>query len=210
MRRRRVTPGDGRALPPFRWWHLLRGRHLFFFTIDRADGSHGRYALDVRTSGKEAGDEGMAYVYLDERQCAKSALPAAIPIEGGVLEAAYGIAGLKRARYLAADGRSRALVPDPGSAVGRRLEFARVHPRASTVVGAISIVLLIGGVGANVLQFVEPVLQIPPIVERFGRFESPIQLPVWLSITLAIAAGIGASERALRLRYHWLLDGVGI
>jgi hypothetical protein len=36
-----------------------------------------------------------------------------------------------------------------------------------------------------------------------------VQLPVWANIALTIAAAVASTERALRLRYHWLLDGAG-
>lgn len=208
-RPRRVKRGDGRPLEPYRWWDLLFGRSLFFLEIDRADGGRSDYALDIRQSGKQSGDFGMAYIYLDSRQQAKAELPARFPVDGGAIEVAYGTAGLKRAHFVDAGGESRPLTAHPKSAVGRRLEFARGFPRTSTVIGAVSVVLLLVGVGVNALQIVEPVLQIPPVVEAFGRFESPVRLPVWLNITLGVAAGFAAWERALRVRYNWLLDGMG-
>lgn len=197
-------------LEPFRWWHLIAGRSLFYLVLDRAGGGRSVYALDVRMSGKQAGDFGRAYVYLDSRQQWKADLPASFPVEGGEIQVAYGAAGLKRAHYVTGSGDSRPLAPHPRSAAGRRLRLTRTHPRVSGIIGAISIVLLLVGVGVNGLQLIEPILQIPPVVERIGRIESPIHLPIWLNVTLAITAGFAAWERALRLRYNWLLDGIGV
>ncbi|WP_208007730.1 hypothetical protein [Labedella endophytica] len=208
-RARRVAPGDESVLEPFRWWHLLNGRQLFYVTVELTGTRRSAYALDVRSSGKQSGDFGMAYVYLDGRQLLRAELPAEFPVEGGVIDVAYGAAGLKRAHYVTPNGIATPLTPEPRSAVGRRMRFARTHPSASRWIGAVSIVLLLAGVIVNGLQLIEPVLQIPPVVERIGRFESPIHLPVWLNVTLGVLAGIGASERALRLRYNWLLDGLG-
>ncbi|MFC7592159.1 hypothetical protein ACFQYP_56870 [Nonomuraea antimicrobica] len=48
----------------------------------------------------------------------------------------------------------------------------------------------------------------PPVTQRFGTFTSPIRLPGWLNFTLALGAAAGGWERALRLRYNWLLDSM--
>lgn len=81
----------------------------------------------------------------------------------------------------------------------------------SRVVGGVAVVLLLVGVGLNVLQIIEPISRIPripPIAESVGVFESPLHLPLWLNLTLGLGAALGSTERALKLRYHWLLDGV--
>ena len=67
--------------------------------------------------------------------------------------------------------------------------------------------LLLIGIGLNVLQAAEPISQIPPIAESLGSFHSPVHLPVWLNLVLGFGAVIGAVERGMQLRYHWLLDG---
>ncbi len=42
-----------------------------------------------------------------------------------------------------------------------------------------------------------------------GVSEPPIHLPLWLNIALGPAAAPASTERALRLRHHWLLDAGG-
>lgn len=160
-------------------------------------------------SGRQSGDFGLVHVYIDGRHTAQSPLPALIPVEGGVIEVTVTEAGIRRAHYLPDGAAPRQLTPHPKSAIGRRLQFDRDHPVLGRWVGAISIALLVTGVGLNVLQLLEPISQIEPIAERFGRFESPIHLPLWLNIALGFGAGLASTERALRLRFRWWLDGLG-
>jgi len=206
----RVRGGDGRALTPFRWWHLLTGRKLFYLPRAGREGAEAEYAVDVYPSGKhaDANGYGKAHLFRDGRHYQEARLPAVFPIEGGYIEVAETLSGLKRAHFVTADGETR-LTPDPRSAIGRRLHFDSAHPAASRSIAAVSVVALIVGLGLNAVQLLEPILGIPPIVEQFGRFESPIHLPIWLNVALGVAAGLASTERALRLRYHWLLDAAG-
>ncbi len=206
---RRLRPGDGRPLQPFRWWHLLTERALLTVGVAGRDGRDVVYAVDVRYYGRKGGVEGRAHLFRDGRHHAQSTLPAIFPVEGGTIEVVGSTYGLRRAHYVAAGGAEHPLVPDPRSAAGRRLRLDREHPVASRVVGGVAVVLLLAGVGLNLMQLLEPISAIPPVVERFGRFESPIHLPLWLNISLAVGAGLASMERGLRLRYHWLLDGAG-
>ncbi|MBZ2198208.1 hypothetical protein [Occultella gossypii] len=205
----RTRAGDGRPIEPFRWWHQLAGRRLFALRLVKADGSRANYLVDVRVSGKQAGDLGKVHLYLDERHHAESPLPAVVPVEGGVVEVSLSSVGIRRAHFQPDGGVARQLTPHPRTAIGRRLRFDRDHPVLSRWVGVIAVGMLIVGLGVNVLQLLEPLSQIPPLAQRFGHFESPVQLPLWLNITLGFAAGLASTERALRLKYHWLLDGAG-
>src|SRR5690606_5358148 len=116
---KRMHAGDGRPLEPFRWWHLLSGRKLLRLPLTYADGSHIEYVVDVRTSGKQARDndsdlhEGMVHLYLDGHHDAASPLPAAMPVEGGVIEVSLGSAGLRRAHYLPDGAAAQPLIPHP-------------------------------------------------------------------------------------------------
>jgi hypothetical protein len=49
-------------------------------------------------------------------------------------------------------------------------------------------------------------ITLPLIAATLGTFESPLRLPPWLNLTLGLGAAVGAVERAMRMRYHWLLD----
>lgn len=205
----RTRAGNGRPLEPFRWWHLVAGRKLFSLSLVRADGSQASYDIDVRLSGKQAGGFGMVHLYLDGRHVAESTLPTAIRVEGGVIVVELSTVGLQKAQYLPDEGKARLLTPHPKTAIGRRMQFDRDHPVFSRWVAAIAVFMLLIGVGLNGLQVLEPLSQIPPIAEHFGRFESPLRLPLWLNLALGLGAGFAATERALRLKFNWLLDGVG-
>ena len=202
---RRVRPGDGRPLRSFRWWQLL-SRSLFSLSLPGADGRPTVYAVDVRTTGDENGVV-RADLYRDGRHAASSRVPAAFPVDGGVIEVAATVFGLKRCHYVTPDGGEQQLVPDPRSAAGRRLRLQRDHPALSRWIDAASVVLLLGGLGVVVLELVDAVGRIPVVVDRFGGFTAPVQLPLWLTVTLGLGAVVASTERALRLRYHWLLDG---
>ena len=205
----RTRAGNGRPLEPFRWWHLVSGRKLFSLSLVRTDGSRASYDVDVRLSGKQAGDFGMVHLYLDGRHHAESPLPTAMPVEGDVIVVALSSAGLQRAHYLPDGGKARQLTPHPRTAIGRKMRFDRDHPVLTRWVGVISVVMLVIGVGVNDVQMLESLSQIPPVAEHLGHFASPLRLPLWLNIALGLGAGFAATERALRLKFHWLLDGVG-
>ncbi len=202
---RRVRAGDGRPLERFRWWQQL-SRSLFYLSLTGADGRQVVYAVEVRPAGDHDGRV-RADLYLDGRHHAVSKMPAAFPVEGGTIEVAASAFGLKRCHFVTSDGAKTRLVPDPASAAGRRARLERDHPAVSRVVGRVSAVLLVLGLGAVALELVDVVGRIPPVVERFGGFEAPVHLPLWLTTTLAFGAVAASVERGLRLRYHWLLDG---
>ncbi|WP_223624037.1 hypothetical protein [Microbacterium sp. EST19A] len=203
---RRQKRGDGSPLPPFRWWHLVSGRKLFSLTLPRPGGPDVIYAVDVRTH--DDGDP-RAHLYRDGAQAVVSKLPAAFTVEGGVIQVRAGTYGLRRMHYVTPDRSERRLTPHPRSAIGRRLRLEQTHPVASRWIAAVAIVVLLVGVGVNVPQLVQVISEIPPIAERFGTFVSPIHLPLWLNITLGAGAALASMERGLRLRYHWMLDGLG-
>jgi hypothetical protein len=206
---RRVKAGDGRPLQRFRWWQMFLGRALLHLELTGSDGRRLRYSVDVRYMGDKEDGTVRARLYREGRHAAESKVPAVFPVEGGAIEVATTSFGVKRCHYVTADGTERQLVPDPSSGEGRRARFERRHPAASRVVGFFSVVMLLVGVGLNLLQIAEPVSRIPPIAENIGVFVSPVHLPLWLNITLAVVAALASWERALRLRYHWLLDAGG-
>ncbi|WP_246482900.1 hypothetical protein [Brachybacterium halotolerans] len=135
--------------------------------------------------------------------------PAVFPVEGGAIEVAVSQFGLKRCHLVTADGAEHQLFPDPRSAEGRRARFERRRPGLSRLVGAISTVALLVGVALLLQQIAVPVLRIPPIAERIGHVEPLVVLPLWLNITLGLTTAAASTERALRLRFHWLLDAAG-
>jgi len=204
----RIEPGDGAALGRFRWWQLL-GRSLFHLDLAGPDGRDVRYSVDARQWKTDENGYVKVHLFRDGRRHAVSRAPAFFPVEGGTIEVAMSSFGLKRCHYVEDGGAARQLTPDPGSPEGRRARFERRRPVLSRVVGAVSIVALLVGVVLLLQEIAVPVLQIPPIAERIGPIEPLIHLPLWLTIALGVAAAIASTERALRLRYHWLLDAAG-
>lgn len=82
---------------------------------------------------------------------------------------------------------------------GLRLLIEAVHAAAG---GDSLMVMLLISLAILVPQLVEKAL--PPDV---GTFNSPFDLPVWLNAAVVVGSLSAGTERALRLRYHWLLDG---
>lgn len=204
----RVERGDGSALRRFRWWQLL-GRSLFHIDLADAGDRCVRYTVDVRQWRSDENGYLTVHLYRDGRQHAVSRTPALFPVEGGMIEVAASSFGLKRCHFVADDGAERQLTPDARSAEGRRARFERRRPVLSRVVGAVSIVALLVGVVLLLQEIAVPILQVPPIAERIGPVEPLIRLPLWATISLGLAAALASTERALRLRYHWLLDAAG-
>lgn len=162
--------------------------------------------MDVRVWGDSKG-EVKAQLYRDGQHHAVSKLPAAFPVPGGTVEVVASGYGLKRCHYLPDDGVERQLSPDPASAEGRRARLERTHPTVGRAIGLVSVSVLFLALLLGLPQVVEQISQIPPIAENVGSFTSPIQLPAWLNVSLVVVTLVASTERALRLRYHWLLDG---
>jgi hypothetical protein len=207
---RRVVPGTGRELKPFRWWQPF-SRSLYSLVLGRDDGRQAVYMVDVHhrrrffaTDGK-----GTADLYLDGRHQAQSKLPAVFPAPGGAIEVAESPFGLKRCHYVEAGGEQRPLIPDYTSAEGRRAHLARRHPALSRAISVTSVLLLLISVLLLIPQLIEVAFRLPPVAARFGAFVSPVSLPGWLNSLVGIGAVLASVERALRLRHNHFLDTVG-
>lgn len=205
---KRIDPGDGSPLQRFRWWQQL-GRSLFHLDLEDQGRRPVRYTVDVRQWKTDDNGYVKVHLFRDGRQHAVARAPAVFPVEGGAIEVAVSQFGLKRCHLVTDDGTEHQLVPDPRSAEGRRARFERRRPGLSRLVGAVSTVALLVGVALLLQQIAVPVLRIPPIAERIGPVDPLVALPLWLNIALAVAAAAASTERALRLRYHWLLDAAG-
>ncbi|MGV2985402.1 hypothetical protein ACNPNP_17015 [Microbacterium sp. AGC85] len=202
---RRAKPGDDHPLQRYRWWQMF-SRSLFHL---RQDGFAGRpevWSVDVRHGGDSNG-EVWALLYLDGRNQARSRLPAAFRIPGGTIEVATSNYGLRRCHYVADDGTVRMLVPDPASAEGRRARLDQTRPTLSRGIGVVSVVVLVIALVLGVPQIIEDITRIPPIADAVGTFDSPIHLPALANISLVVGGLVASTERALRMRYNWILDG---
>ncbi|WP_413099551.1 hypothetical protein [Streptomyces sp. Inha503] len=204
----RVKPGDGRALKRFRWWQSLT-RALFHLRLMNDDGRQTVYSVDVRHQ-KHSSSSGkvIAHLFLDGRHHAESTVPAVFPVQGGTVEVRASGFGLKRCHYVTAEGAEFQLIPDPASAEGRRARFDRSHPALSRCIGFLSVIVLVVGVVLLVLQLAEQITRDPDgFAQYVGTFTSPIQLSAWSNTVVGLVTVAASTERALRLRYNWLLDG---
>lgn len=192
-------------MPRFRWWQLL-GRSLRTLTLRAPDGGASTYTVDVRRAGDGSDGVVRARLYLDGALVSHSTLPARFPVPGGHIEVAVGTFGLRRCHYRRADGGTEQLVPHPATAEGRRARLHDTHPRVSRLIGRVSALLVIAGLCVAVPQIVQVISQAPPIADSIGTFTSPIQLPPLATVLVGIAAVVGSTERALRMRSSWLDD----
>lgn len=210
LRRRRaaqrVRPGDGRPLKRFRWWQMTF-RALFYLRLTHDDGQQTIYAVDVKHAGNSSTGAVEAHLYRDGRHHAQSRLPAFFPVPGGTVEVKGSAFGLKRCHYVTAKGAEHQLTPDRDSAEGRRAHLDGKHPELSRLIGLFSSILLFVALALLFSQLIEPVTEIESIARSVGTFTSPVRLPGWANITIGLCAALASTERALRLRYHWLLDG---
>lgn len=202
---RRVRPGAGEPLPPFRWWQLFT-RSLLTLTLRAPDGTVSTYAVDVRQAGDLDDGEVRARLYLDGSLLALSKLPARFSVPGGHIEVAVGSFGLRRCHYVRFDTSEVQLAPDPDSAEGRGAHLQRTRPGVSRLVGLVSTAFVVVGLGVTVPQLIDTISQIPPLADSIGSFESPVRVSLTINVPIAIAAVIGSTERALRMRSNWLDD----
>lgn len=198
----KVKPGDGHPIKPFRWWHILT-RTIFYKEFTEADGTRNVYAVNVNYFSEDE----TAELYLNGRHHATAKLPAFFPVPGGVIEVETTTYGLKRMHYVTQDDEiEEILSPHPISLEGLRLRFDNRYPRASNAIKYMAVAILLFSLVVGFPQLLEMISQWDIISERFGTFESPITLPNWLNVTLAVAGTLAALERALTLRNHWLID----
>ncbi|MFD0023299.1 hypothetical protein [Streptomyces sp. NPDC058382] len=203
---RRVEPGDGRALKPFRWWQLPF-RALLHIELGEADGTVAEYSVDVRHKQNQSGGEVKADLYRDGLHHARCRLPAAFTVPGGHLEVAMSGFGLKRCHYVAADGTERQLTPDPASPEGRRAHLDQTHPALSRALARLSVTVLAVALALLIVQTAGTLSQVEPVARHLGTFSSPVRLSRWANVALAGVSLAAATERALRLRHNRLLDG---
>ena len=210
----RVRPGDGRPLKPYRAWQLLH-RSLFRLDLTEEDGAVHRYEVDVHHladelstsagSGEKDPTPPMA-LYRDGLRTHVADPPAAFPVPGGAIEVARSSYGLTRMHHVPDDGEARVLTPHPRSLEGWRARFGRRFPVASRLLGGLAIVVLLVSLVVTVPQIVEFVTSIEAVAAQVGTFTSPISLGAGANTALVIAGALAATERALTLRNHWLID----
>lgn len=199
----KVEPGDGSLLKPFGGLDVL-SRSLFYLELPDQRPEERVWAVDVHHFAEE--DKDQAAVYVDRRQRHRSSLPAAFPAPGGVIEVGASTYGLTRMHYVTDDGHERPLHPHRRSMEGLRSRFGHRFPRMSAWIGRVAIVVLLVGLAVGLPQVAALISRIDLVADTVGTFTSPVTLPAWLNSTLLVAGILAATERALTLRNHWLID----
>lgn len=198
---KKVKPGDGSPLKPYRWWQPLY--RSMFSTELAEDGRHPqRYEVDIDFFDERS----RVFLYRDGIQSAVSKLPAAFPVPGGHIEVATSTFGLRRMHLVDELGNERVLTPHPRSGEGWRAALAQRHPTLSGALGITAVIVLLGSFAVGLPQLAQTVSEIDIIADNLGTFTSPIDLPAWLNTTLLVASIVASIERALTLRHHWLVD----
>ncbi|GAA3224056.1 hypothetical protein GCM10017691_11710 [Pseudonocardia petroleophila] len=201
----KAKPGDGSRLEQFRFWHLL-SRSLFALDLADESGRPNRYEVDVHHLRDSSSAKRPAALYRDSVQVLAANLPVTFPVPGGVIEVAVSQYGVKRMHHVTDDGRARMLRPDPRSLEGRRARFGQRFPRTSAVIGAVGLVVLLVGLAGTLAVVAEQITRVEVVAQHVGTFTSPIHLPVWATIALAVAGALAATDRALRLKSTWMAD----
>ncbi|MGI5466240.1 hypothetical protein [Streptomyces sp. CA-132043] len=212
----RLTDVDGRqtvrTVGGGQTFRTVDSRHTFHTadsrqTVRTANGRQAVYAVDVRHWQNQSSGDVKAHLYLDGRLHAESRLPAAFPVPGGTIEVKMSAFGLKRCHYVTTEGDEYQLVPDPASAEGRRARLHRAHPALSRTIGLLSACVLVAALALLIPQLLEQLTKPEAIAQHTGTLNSPIDLPTWGNIAVGVATLAASTERALRLRFNWLLDG---
>lgn len=198
---RKVKPGDGSRLKPFRWWQLVN-RSLFAVELEGAKGTRHSYAVSLDFFDWDQ----RTYLYTDGVQTARSELPARFPIAGGHIDVETTMYGLKRMHLVRDDGSEKMLTPDPHSAEGLRARLAQRYPKLSRGIGITAVATLLISLFFGLPALAQAVSEWEVIADNVGTFTSPFDLPGWFGVTLLVAGIIAATERALTLRNHWLID----
>ena len=133
------------------------------------------YAVDVNHLRSNDNGDTEAHLYRDGLHYARARLPAVFPIEGGEIEVATSAFGIRRCHYVTAARTEQQLVPDPRSAEGRRARLDREHPALSRWIGVFSLVLVAVPLLFALPQTLEAISRFPPLADRFGVFESPVE-----------------------------------
>jgi hypothetical protein len=209
QRRRRqlakAKPGNGSTLGKYRFWQLF-SRSLFILELRDPHGRGHVFEVDIRYYADSSTKASPAALYCDGVQVYRAKLPVSFPVPGGVIEVDKSAYGLKRMHYVTDDGRERMLRPHPRSHEGLRARFGQRFPRVSSALGVLAVAALMAGLAVALPKTLEVVTHSPIVAQHVGTFVSPIRLPQWANISLAVAGALAAIERALTLRNHWLLD----
>ena len=199
---KKVKKGDGHLLKTYRLWNIFT-HSLFHIQIKNdTTGEIENYAIRSRYFVEEPSVD----LYREGRHVAFSKLPAAFPVDHGVIEITTSSSGINGIHYMSDLDDTFSIYPEKRSIRGLRLWVHRRFPSISVCIGGMAIVTLLISIALSLPQLIETISDIPWVAENIGTFESPIILSVWHYFGIGIAAALAGTERALMLRNHWLID----
>lgn len=195
---KKVKDANGEPLKKIHFWQYLH-RTVFHKRI-----GGDLYSVDVDLYGKELmGPE--SALYKNGVRIKESTVPSVYEVPGGFIEVETTTYGVKKINYVT-DTDEVQLIPDRHSLEGKRASFDSKFPSASKWVGYIAIVILIIGLIIAIPAVIELITGLDLVADNVGTFTSPFQFPAWLNGTLLILGLTAATERALSLKNHWLID----
>lgn len=187
------TPGDGSMLTPMRAGQSLY-RSVFGIEHDGV-----RYDVDLNFFDWD--EKVLLYRNGIQDRIQKGKSRFELP-DGSRIEVALSTYGIRRAHLVLPDGPERQLEPASGSGERWRADLERDRPGLSRALGLLSWSIIV----------IALILQVPQLAELgaeltgWYEFTSPVNLPAWMNTPLTVAGVLAGTERALRLRYNWLLD----
>lgn len=141
-------------------------------------------------------------LYRDRRLVDEQRSRARFDLGGATVEARTGLYGMRYVRAVDPSGAVADVAPMPGTAEAWRDRMDRERPTASRAVGVAAWVVLVVALVTQVPQLLELVSGLtgwsPPFVP---------DLPAPVNTVLGVAGVVAAVDRALRRRYHPLVDG---
>ncbi|WP_440119084.1 hypothetical protein [Paenibacillus sp. QZ-Y1] len=198
----KVKAGDGHLLKKYRFWSIFTHSLFHIKITNHSSGRTTSYAI----KSKYFAEKPRVDLYRENIHVAYSKLPAAFPVENGVIEITNNSTWINGIHYSRASQDSFTVSPDRRSIRGFRMWVHRRFPTLSAFIGMIAIIILFISIALSIPQFLESISAIPWVSENIGVFESPIQLSVWTYFAIGIAAAIAGTERVLMLKNHWLID----
>lgn len=196
MKKAKVAKGE--ALKPIRAWDYL-ARTIFHIKIEEDV-----YSIEVDLFGDDW-DGAESALYINHKRVRQSRTPSVYEVPGGFIEVETTAYGVKRMHYVT-DASEIQLTPDKKSPEGMRANLKRKFPIVSRIIDITSIVILIIGLIVGIPAVIDLITDIPAVSVRVGDFTSPFQFLTSLNITLFVLGIIAATERALSLKNHWLID----
>lgn len=186
-------PGDGSALRPVKRWHFI------WRTVMGIEHAGHQWDIDVDFFDWDE----RVYLYQDGLQARVQRGTSTFDLpDSASIEVAWSTYGLRRAHLVKADGSQHQLTPIQGTAEHWRAELAQNHPRLSRWMDISSWIILAIVFALEIPQALAAIAEFT----QWYQFMSFVTLPAWLNSLITVAGVVAGLERALRLRYHWLLD----